>query len=69
MISQLYQKAGNWKRAARNKQNSYWGTICTPLEVTAKDGNARKALERESGENVVTSDNYLPQEKKKGIKP
>jgi DNA-damage-inducible protein D len=31
-------------------------------------GNARKALEQESGEKVVTSDNYLPQKKKKMIK-
>jgi hypothetical protein len=31
-------------------------------------GNARKALERESGEKVVTSDNYLPQKKKKILK-
>ena len=22
--------------------NSYWGTICTPLEMTAKDGKQRK---------------------------
>ncbi len=28
-------------------------------------GNARKALEKESGEKVVTADNYLPPEKKK----
>jgi DNA-damage-inducible protein D len=31
-------------------------------------GNARKALERESGEKVVTSENYLPQKKKKILK-
>jgi hypothetical protein len=31
-------------------------------------GNARKALERESGENVVTPGNYLPGKKKKAIK-
>ncbi len=31
-------------------------------------GNARKALEHESGEKVVTSDNYLPGKKKKAIK-
>jgi hypothetical protein len=28
-------------------------------------GNARRALEYESGEKVVTSENYLPQNKKK----
>ena len=31
-------------------------------------GNARKALERESGEKVVTPENYLPGKKKKAIK-
>jgi hypothetical protein len=31
-------------------------------------GNARKALERESGEKVVTSENYLPEKKKKQLK-
>jgi len=31
-------------------------------------GNARKALERESGEKVVTSENYLPEKKKKILK-
>ena len=31
-------------------------------------GNARRALEHESGEKVVTSENYLPQNKKKMLK-
>ena len=31
-------------------------------------GNARKALERESGEKVVTPDNYLPEKMKKMLK-
>jgi hypothetical protein len=31
-------------------------------------GNARKALERESGEKVVTSENYLPKSKRKKLK-
>ncbi len=31
-------------------------------------GNARKALERESGEKVVTSENYLPEEKKRQLR-
>jgi DNA-damage-inducible protein D len=31
-------------------------------------GNARKALERESGEKVVTSENFLPPDKKKKLK-
>ncbi|HLP48395.1 MAG TPA: hypothetical protein VK469_20815 [Candidatus Kapabacteria bacterium] len=31
-------------------------------------GNARKALERDSGEKVVTSDNYLPENQKKQLK-
>lgn len=31
-------------------------------------GNARKALERESGEKVVSSDNFLPENKKKMLK-
>jgi DNA-damage-inducible protein D len=31
-------------------------------------GNARKALDHESGESVVTSENYLPQKKQKVLK-
>jgi DNA-damage-inducible protein D len=31
-------------------------------------GNARKALERDSGEKVVTSENYLPEKNKKQVK-
>ncbi|MBW6519260.1 MAG: Bro-N domain-containing protein [ANME-2 cluster archaeon] len=31
------------KMRSRDEQlNSYWGTICTPLEMTAKDGRKRK---------------------------
>jgi DNA polymerase IIIc chi subunit len=50
-----------------------WGTICTLVEMIAADGkkckiqaaDARKALELETSEAVVSIGNYLP-EKEKG---
>jgi hypothetical protein len=63
-----------------------WGTICTPVEMIAADGkkrkiqaakeggtiagNARKALEKKSGEKVSTKENYkiLPEKKVKQIR-
>ncbi len=52
--------------------NFNWGTICPPVEMVAADGkkhkvqvaNARKALEQETGESVVSGDNYLPEKQK-----
>lgn len=29
--------------------NSYWGTICTPLEMLAKDGKKRKVTSANTG--------------------
>ncbi len=51
-----------------------WGQIVTPLLIDVAvmggtiAGNARKALEHESGEKIVTSDNYLPGKKRKIVK-
>jgi DNA-damage-inducible protein D len=34
--------------------SSYWGTICTPLELISKDGKKRKEIENQTGKEVVT---------------
>ena len=50
------------KMRARDPQlSANWGTICTPVQMLAADGNvagvARKALEAETGKPVVTAQN------------
>jgi len=46
------------KLRQRDKQlNFYWGTICTHLEMIA--GDAREALENETGRKVVSKENFL----------
>lgn len=50
------------KMRARDPQlSANWGTICTPVQMLAADGNvagvARKALEAETGKPVITLQN------------
>ena len=50
------------KMRTRDPQlSANWGTICTPVQMLAADGNvagvARKALEAETGRPVVTAQN------------